>query len=297
MWPLLSIISSIDIVGISGGSTANIAFYNSIHLVRLSLLCGVKLSSLLEETDSHLEVMTRFHNKLSMPYLLAYRETISLLIDKGQSTGSSRKMENYEEMTSNAVYAQRHNETQYFNKMFQAFWQGHSSRCHHYAKKALEMNLLGRHNRLIILFYAALNSFRGIKNNNGNGSQFAKVRGLYKQALTALRAAAELSPGNFSNKVFLVEAELHSFERKYDKAKSSYTAAITASCSSGYVHEHGLACEHAGLHYIRIGEPQTALVLLQQAKQSYNNWGSEMKVDTISQLIEKVLSMSLVKTK
>ena len=37
--------------------------------------------------------------------------------------------------------------------------------------------------------------------------------------------------------VFLLEAELYSFEKKLGDAKSSYAAAITASCSAGYVHE------------------------------------------------------------
>ena len=137
-----------------------------------------------------------------MPYLTAYRETISILIDKGETTSPQNGKNNpLEEAVPDSLYAQRHNETMYFNRAMQSFWLGYATRCHHYAKKALEMKLLGRHNKLMILFYAALNSFRGIKNTNGNGSQFAKVKPLFKDAITALRSAAELSPCNFSNKV------------------------------------------------------------------------------------------------
>eukprot|EP00578_Thalassiosira_sp_NH16_P001854 CAMPEP_0181137228 /NCGR_PEP_ID=MMETSP1071-20121207/33599_1 /TAXON_ID=35127 /ORGANISM="Thalassiosira sp., Strain NH16" /LENGTH=1245 /DNA_ID=CAMNT_0023223979 /DNA_START=76 /DNA_END=3809 /DNA_ORIENTATION=- len=254
-------------VGISSGDSAIYAFYNSIHLIRLAFHCGENLPSLLKETDYHLEVMTRFRNKLSMPYLTSYRETISMIIDKGGST--SQKYNSDLPEASNLVYAQRHTEVLQVNKMLQSFWLGYSTRCHHYAKKVLQMDLLGRHNKLMILFYAALNSFRGIKNNNGNGSQFIKAKPLYKDAISALRTAAELSSHNFSSKVYLLEAEMNSFEKKYDEARSSYAAAITSSCSSRYVHEQGLAYELAGLHYAKFGEAQTALDFFREAKQCY----------------------------
>jgi len=281
-------------VGMSAGDSATDAFYNSIHLIRITLLSGENLPALLEETDYHLEAMTRLHNKVSIPYLLAYRETIAMLIDKGESTGAKQnygKLE--EEIEPNAVYAMRHKETLFLNRALQSFWLGYTQRCHHYAKKSLEMQLLGRHNRLVILFYAALNAFRGVKNVNGNGSQFVKVRNLYKDAINALRTAKKLSPWNFSNKVFLLEAEMYSFERKGPEARLSYAAAITSSRSSGYVHEQGLACELAGLHYEKLGEEQTALDFFHQAKECYVRWGSQMKVESVSQQMEIIISSSL----
>ena len=282
----------------SAGESATFAFYNSMHLIRVALLGGENLSTLLKETDYHLEVMTRFRSKLSVTFLSAYRETISMLIDKGQSTGPKISYAKLEEtMASNAVYAQRHEETVYVSRTFQSFWMGYSERCHHYAKKSLEMKLLGRHNKLTILFYAALNAFRGVKNSNGNGSQFLKVRTLYKDAISALRPAAELSPWNFRNKVDILNAEMYSLERKYQDAKSSYDAAITSSRSSSYVHEQGLACELAALHYKKIGEAQTALNFFQQAKECYIQWGSQMKVDSITQQMDRVVSTSLMTAK
>lgn len=125
-------------VGVSAGD-ATIACYNSIHLIRTALLGGEELSSLLKEADYHLEVLTSFRIKLSMPYINAYRETISTLIDKGQSTApqtteSKTVIPSYEAEpnASNTVYAQRHNETLYFNKVLQSFWLGYSERTHHW---------------------------------------------------------------------------------------------------------------------------------------------------------------------
>jgi len=278
-------------VGISGGESVTIASYNSMHLLRIALLAGENLLSNLKEADYHIEIMTRFRNKLVMPYLQAYRDTISTLIDRGESTSAKVICTEVEEaMASSAVYATRHKETVYLNKLLQSFWLGYSQRCHHYAKKSLEMKLLGRHNKLMILWYAALNSFRGIKNSNGNGSQFVKVRPLYKEAMSALRSAAELSPWNFRNKVHLLEAELYSFERKNHQAKSAYSAAITSSSCSRYIHEQGLACELAGLHYKKIGELETAIELLQKAKDCYKQWGSQLKVESITQQMDRISS-------
>ena len=52
----------------------------------------------------------------------------------------------------------------------------------------------------------------------------------------------------------------------------------------------GLAYELAGIHYTKIDEPQTALDFFNQAKKCYLKWGSELKVDSINQKIEKIIS-------
>ncbi|KAL7529302.1 hypothetical protein ACHAXR_002888 [Thalassiosira sp. AJA248-18] len=284
-------------VGLSAGESAH-AFFNSMRLISISLLAGENLSALLETTDYHLEMMTRFGNKIAGPTLSLYRETISTLIDKGQSTSAQIKnAAKLEETKTNAAYMRRSDEPLLLNHVLRSFWLGYSNRCHHYAKKALDDSNFAPFSRRIILFYATLNAFRGIKNNNGSGSQFLKIKPLYKDAITALKSAAELSPWNFSNKVHLLEAELSSFEGKDQEAKSSYAAAMTSSRSSRFIHEHGLACELAGLHHIKAGQVETALHFLQVAKDSYTQWGSEMKVEAITQLMDRIRPTSKMPAK
>jgi len=277
-------------VAVSSGKYAHVAFFNSIHTARNAFLSGQHLSTLLKEIDYYLQVMTQFRNKIPMPYLRAYRETISILIDKGHSTGSQNKTtgHNGNAATPNAVNAERCNETVYFNHILQSFWLGQSERCYHYSKKVLEFQFLGSHNRLMILFYAALNAFRGLNNKNGSGSKFTKAKTLFEEAMSVLRPSLELSPLNFSNKVYLLEAEMLSLEKKHQEATSLYAAAITSACSAGYVHEHGLACELAGHHYKKIGEENIAFDFFQQSKRSYMRWGSQMKVASITRKIEDI---------
>ena len=83
--------------------------------------------------------------------------------------------------------------------------------------------------------------------------------------------------------VHLLEAEIFSFEKSDHEAKSSYTAAIESAKQSNAIHEQGLACELFGLHYRKIGDRQAALKLLQQAKECYQRWGCQVKVESITQ--------------
>ena len=86
-------------------------------------------------------------------------------------------------------------------------------------------------------------------------------------------------------KVYLLEVEKFSF-RGNKRATSSYAAAITSACSSGFIHEQRLACELAGFHHKKIGEHEIAWDYFKQAKQCYSKWGSQVKVDSISRQLE-----------
>ena len=62
--------------------------------------------------------------------------------------------------------------------------------------------------------------------------------------------------------------------------------------SSGFIHEHGLACELAGLHYRRLGEDHVALNFFQRAKDSYLQWGSGIKVESMMEKMNMIASSS-----
>lgn len=260
------------------------AFYSSIFLVRNALLSGENLFSLRSEIDYHLEVMTRFKHTLFKDPILAFQETIAKIIDKAQSI-SSEEIRSSENFAYDSLNHQRNNAFTHFNTVLQSFWLGHSERCDYYAKIALKMRLLGSQNWLLVLFYAAINAFRIYTSGNRSRSQLSNLRKFYKDAITEMRLFATLSPSNYNGKVLLLEAEMHSFKKNNEDAKSKYSAAISAFHSSRYVHEQGLACELAGFHFMRIHEPETALESFKQARECYIHWGSGVKVQQISQLI------------
>ena len=79
-----------------------------------------------------------------------------------------------------------------------------------------------------------------------------------------------------------MEAELKSHEGKHDEAMTFYVASIKSAKASGFIHEQGLACELAGKHCIKVGDNSGAQNFFNQAKVCYTEWGSQMRVDSIT---------------
>ena len=75
---------------------------------------------------------------------------------------------------------------------------------------------------------------------------------------------------------------MKSHEGKHDEAKASYVASINSAKASGFIHEQGLACELAGKHCKKVGDNSSARTFFNQAKVCYTEWGSQMRVDSIT---------------
>ena len=81
----------------------------------------------------------------------------------------------------------------------------------------------------------------------------------------------------------MLRAENFSYLGDLVKAEASYAAAIKSARSSGFIHEQGLACELAGYHYEEnVGDIGCARGFFDQAIDCYLQWGSKMKVDSIT---------------
>jgi hypothetical protein len=86
--------------------------------------------------------------------------------------------------------------------------------------------------------------------------------------------------------VELLEAELKSHEGKHNEAKVCYLASISSAQKSGFIHEQGLACEFAGIHCRNTGDNSSARNFFDQAKLCYTEWGSQIKVDSITRQLD-----------
>ena len=203
------------------------AFLCSTKYAIVSLFYGKHLLSLLKTIDQHISLMNKFQIKVFHSYLMLYRETVSILIDKGDKT----KSDAHKGILSESELNERGT---YIAKAIQSFWLGYSQRCQYSVEKLLSMLHLGRDARLIITFYAAMNSFRGLTNKNGIGSKFTKMKKQSDGAIKAMKSAAELNPNSFMHKVHMLEAQLSSFEGKTREAQESFIAAINAAKSSGF---------------------------------------------------------------
>lgn len=82
---------------------------------------------------------------------------------------------------------------------------------------------------------------------------------------------------------------MKSHEGKHNEAKAFYVASIDSAQASGLIHEQGLACELAGKHCKKFGDNSSARSYFNQAKVCYTEWGSEMKVDSITSQLNLLL--------
>ena len=117
--------------GLSSGD-ANTAFYCAIQGTFFSIISGEKeLCSLLQEIDYYLHLLKTYSSEMTRKYLLCYRETVSILIDKGEATGIEDRLR-FEDVSDpgNKLL-----EVFYFHELFRHYWLGHPERSNYYIKK------------------------------------------------------------------------------------------------------------------------------------------------------------------
>lgn len=79
---------------------------------------------------------------------------------------------------------------------------------------------------------------------------------------------------------------------KKQEADLEYDVAISSSRSSRFVHEEGLSCELAAIHYKHHGDNDKALIFFSRAQKCYEVWGSQMKVEEMSRQIGLISASS-----
>ena len=266
--------------GMSIGESGT-AFLNALWQVRALFFAGEKLSALLEKIDIYVELAKQHKNDVTM--INIYRDTISTLIDKGESTSAAATISTHDKLFDSEV--------NFFHKAIQSYWLGHNDRCQHYIgkmKEVTESPNTGRLNITILTFIHGLNTFQLLKKQNTS-----KLRTIPRAAISALKTLTSNSEWNFRNKVHLLEAESSSFNGRHQEAAASYAAAIASARSSRFIHEEGLACELAGFHHKKIGDLNSAYNFFNQAKRCYTEWGSRVKVESVTRQLERITPPAL----
>lgn len=147
-----------------------------------------------------------------------------------------------------------------YHQTTQHFWAGHFDRCIYFASK-YSPQMVAQIKTTMVQFMYGISACHSKYKMSNKGMKKVAV-----SCLEALREAANESKWNFNNKFLLLEAEIHSLNCRSQKANSSFAAAILASRSSRFIHEEGLCCEMAGLHYKKHKELESANKMFRQAK-------------------------------
>ncbi len=90
---------------------------------------------------------------------------------------------------------------------------------------------------------------------------------------------ADLSPGKFAHKLYLLKARLFELKNNSNKANRFYDLAVTSSGKTAYVHDRSVIMESAGRFYLRADETNKAGILLKQAYDNYLIWGAVAKAN------------------
>ena len=99
----------------------------------------------------------------------------------------------------------------------------------------------------------------------------------------------ESSAWNFSNKLYLLQAEHHRNKEENAKALDKYEAAINAARKHGFSHEEGLANEYAASFHLHQDSKEDALLHLTEAKSCYHRWGAVALVARLDDKIKGLL--------
>jgi len=247
------------------GDTSS-GFINAVYHIGKLFEAGIHLQILLKRTEYYLEI-ARIHNITRHNFIFCmFRDTVLFLMGRECNTDF--------EVDTHPIAA--------YHKAVRAFWLGHSERSHHFCSEIFDGILPEyRNHRMKVMLFYGLNSLK-IRQRLSR----IKIKEVRSIALEMLNNAAKSSEYNFKNKVHLLEAQIFSREKKNEEAQASFIAAIASARSSGFIHEQGLASELAGLHYKQIGDVGSASRMFHQAKQCYDKWGSQLKVDSITRQLE-----------
>ena len=266
-------------IGQQLGNTSFASTHQQFLIVR-QLHAGTNLLDLKEELEFNIKTIEQY---CSFPVvgmkLRYYYEAVLTLIGEESSSLSIKQDE-----------GSHHGQELAFveSKMMWLVYLGYYDRARH---MALRWKLLSGDNQakqvkfreIYVNFYYGLSDIALRRQKNVKRKKVPE-----KEWLNVVINAAECSEWNFQNKASLLLAEKLSSSSKHEKAEVHYMKAIEESRSSHFVHEEGLACELAGMHYGRRGDITKAKELFQQAENCYETWGSAAKSRQVQKKIKSI---------
>ena len=122
--------------GLSFGH-AEMGFHCLVHLIKLAIVSGINLKSILKDIDYYLQLLKTYKSATST-YILYFRETVSLYIDKGEAT-SKREKAFVEDL--NEGNKSMREDVLFYHKAIRAFWSGYTDQCQYYSEKFMSLSL------------------------------------------------------------------------------------------------------------------------------------------------------------
>jgi len=132
----------------------------------------------------------------------------------------------------------------------------------------------------ILIFYDCLISLAATKTDDKDTMLIEQVN----VNIMKLRNLSVNAPMNYLNKVHFLEAELSGAHGDVQNAIKNYKEAISLSNKYGFCNEEAMACERAGMFYLKLGtsHASSASQLLLKAYRCYDDWGAKAKLHQLN---------------
>jgi len=113
-----------------------------------------------------------------------------------------------------------------------------------------------------------------------------------KDAIQSMRKwTASCSGWNFSNKLYLLEAEKYFVEDEKERAVACFNASIKAAREHRFVHEEGLAEEKYATYLLSKSNYEEAMRAFMNAKRCYERWGAHILVMRMEKAVGLLLPL------
>ena len=123
--------------GLSSGHV-DMGFHCLVHLIKIAIVSGANLKSTMKDIDYYLHLLKTFKSAISK-YILNFRETVSLLIDKGEAT-SNKEKDAFGNLNDEGNKPIR-DDAAFYHKAIRAFWSGYTEQCRYYSEKFMSLSL------------------------------------------------------------------------------------------------------------------------------------------------------------
>jgi len=129
--------------GLSSGNN-DMGLECALQVIKTNIFSGSNLKSLLNEIDYYLHLLKTFQITRGINVMITFRETVSVLIDKGHATSIEAKAA-FGDLSDPG---NRLRETFFTHQAIQAYWSGYTERCQYYIEKYMSVICIGHDVRL-----------------------------------------------------------------------------------------------------------------------------------------------------
>ncbi len=257
----------------------------AVHIFCCNSFCmGKNLAELEGNFEFYGEIIRRLNQKTAYNFHRIWHQSLLKLQGKAGSPESlSGEIYNTDKMLP--VHEAANDRTSmfdaYLHQMMLSFMFQDYSEAVKYARLVEKFSdgVTGMFYVPLMVFYASLSRLALCRKLNGR-----KRRRMLKKVTRDRKKMQKWSgfaPENYLHKFFLINAEYYRVTGHQDEARKYYSLAIEHASENGYLNERSIANELYAQFWFEIQEKDIGYLYLNRARQGFQIWGANAKVDFI----------------